>query len=341
MSSKENAPLIVAVDDGYAQIKQYSETPDGRIIKTRIRSSVRSGRYGIGSVSGEGMIGLYGTEVGPFTVSDEIESENTQFDGFHTSPMNRVLVNHSILSSEKGIYAGQEINLVTGLPVSDFFLPTGFKNDEKIEAKTANLMKPVDLLSGGVAPIIKSVKVGCQAVAAWFDYAFDDDLKQRQNVSGEVAIIDIGGRTTDIAVVIGGHSVDHQRSRSTNMGVLNVYNDVSKGILSHFKLTDELKIKVIDEAVRTGKITLWNETHDVSDIVDRVIAEYQDKIAREVERRINSGATMSAIVFVGGGSALFSKIATEFRNGKIIDDPEFSNARGLFKFAKLKSQAGN
>ncbi len=338
MSDDKNA-CLVAVDDGYAQMKLYGRAPDGSIIKARIRSSVRAGRSGIGSVSGEGMLGLYDTEVGPFTVSEDIESENTQFDGFHTSAMNRALVNHAIRTAGDGVFAGQDVRLTTGLPVSDFFTSSGFKNDEKITQKTENLMKPIQMISSGVPANIVSVDVGCQAVAAWYDYALDDNLEVRNDIDGEIAIIDIGGRTTDIAIVIDGKSVDHQRSRSTNTGVLNVYNDVSKGLNSKFGLSDDLKLKLIDEAVRTGKIKLWNEIHDVSEIVDNAIKVHQDKIAREVERRINNGATMSAIVFVGGGSALFSKIAGEFRNGVIVEDPEFSNARGLYKFALGKSQA--
>ncbi len=337
MSETENKTLLVAVDDGYAQIKLYGDTPDGGVVKHLNRSSVRSGRYGIGSVSGEGMIGLYDTEVGSFTVSEEIESENTQFDGFHTSAMNRVLVDHALVTAQDGIYAGHDIELITGLPVADYF-SQGFRNEEKIAQKTSNLMKPVQILSGGQSPQIVKVSVGCQAVAAWFDYAMDDNLEIRNDIDGEIAIIDIGGRTTDIATVIGGHSVDHARSSTANIGVLNVYTDVTRSISAKFELRDDLKLKMIDQAVRTGRVKIWNEIHDVSDMVQKVIDEYQNKIAREVERRINSGATMNAVVFVGGGSALFSNIAKEFRNGVIIEDPEFSNARGLYKFAKYKAR---
>lgn len=333
--STDTKPCLVAIDDGYAQIKRYGQAPDGTIDRDVNRSSVRSGRNGIGSVSGDGFVGLYDTEVGAFTVSEDIEAENTQFDGFHTSAMNRVLVTHSLVSA--GVYDGQSIKLITGLPVADYFR-NGFKDDEKIELKIKNLQKPVTLLSGGNIPQITEVVVGCQAIAAWYDYALDDNLDVRNEVDGEIAIIDIGGRTTDIATVIGGKSVDHRRSGTANIGVLDVYKDVNREISNRFDLRSELPIKLVDQAVRTGRIKLWKKIEDVNDIVQAVIAEYQDKIAREVERQINSGATMNAVVFVGGGSALFSNIAAEFPNGEIIEDPEFSNARGLFKFARYKEQ---
>src|SRR5690606_19010592 len=145
---------------------------------------------------------------------------------------------------------------------------------------------------------IGEVRVGCQAVAAWVDYALDDDLRERGDIEGAVAIVDIGGRTTDIATVIGGQSVDHARSGTANSGVLDVYRAVEAGINSRYKSRDRFAIKVIDRAVREGKITLWGKDHDVADLVSEVVKEQEAKIAREIERRIGSGAAMAAVVFV-------------------------------------------
>ena len=203
MDNATKRPLLVAVDDGYAQTKLYGEGADGNPVRFCMRSSVRPGRYGLGSISGTGSVGLYDTEDGPFTVSEDVEAEDTKFDGFHLSTMNRVLVNHALVG---GGYAGQDVDIVTGLPVADFFL-NGFKDEEKVGRKRDNLMKPVSRTDeDGVAKIV-SVQVGCQAVAAWVDYALDDDLNEREGIDGAVAIVDIGGRTTDIATVIGCHTL--------------------------------------------------------------------------------------------------------------------------------------
>lgn len=323
--------LLAAIDDGYAQTKLYGENEKGEIVKFRMRSSVRPGRYGLGSISGTGAVGLYETEDGPFTVSEDVEAENTQFDGFHLSTMNRVLVQHALVGAG---YGGKDVNVIAGLPVSDFFIH-GFKDDEKIKAKSENLMKGVTLTSGeGKVAAIKDVQIGCQAVAAWVDYALDDDLKERAEIDGAVAIVDIGGRTTDVATVINGQSVDHARSGTGNIGVLDVYKAVEAAIGAKFKIRDRFPLNAIDNAVRTGKISLWGKDNDVKDLVQEVITEHEGKIAREVERRIGSGASLNAVVFVGGGSALFSKIATKFPNGVMLDDPEFANARGLFKYSR-------
>lgn len=329
-------PLLVAIDDGYAQTKVYGERPDGTIGKYHMRSSVRPGRYGVGSISGDGFMGLYDTEEGPYTASEDIESESTQFDNFHTSTMNRVLVNHGLVGAG---YGGLEVDIITGLPVADFFGADGAKDETKIALKKANLKKEVQLVSGSSkVAILKDIHVGCQAVAAYIDYALDDNLNEIRDVDGAVAIVDIGGRTTDIATVIGGSRIDHARSGTANIGVLDVYKAVKQGIWTQEKIRDDFPINVIDRAVREGFIKLYGQKMDVSKIVSDVVAEYQAKLAREIERRISTGAAMNAVVFVGGGSALFKGIATTFRNGFMSDDPEFANARGLYKYVRYQNQ---
>jgi plasmid segregation protein ParM len=337
MIQENNKPLLVAIDDGYAQTKVYGEKPDGTIGKYHMRSSVRPGRYGVGSISGNGFLGLYETEEGPFTASEDVEAESTQFDNFHTSTMNRVLVNHGLVGAG---YGGLRVDIFTGLPVADFFGRDGAMDEEKIALKKANLKKPVQLASGsGAVALINSIEVGCQAVAAYYDYALDDDLKEIRDTDGAIAIVDIGGRTTDIATVIGGTRIDHARSGTANIGVLDVYKAVKQGIWAQEKIRDEFPINVIDKAVRTGTIKLYGDEMDVSKIVDEVKSEYLAKLKREIERQISTAAAMNRVVFVGGGSALFTDIAGTFRNGYVSPDPEFANARGLYKHARYHSQA--
>lgn len=331
---------LVAIDDGYAQTKLYGAplTEGGEAVKLSMRSSVRPGRYGLGTISGMGSVGAYETEEGDhYTVSKDIEAEDTRFDGFHTSPMNRVLVQHALVSAG---YGGKELDIITGLPVADFFFE-GEKDHDKIEAKTLNLMKKVKLTSSS-DPVGKvgSVRVGCQAVAAWVDHVLDDNLEEVQDMAGATAIVDIGGRTTDVAVVVGGSSIDHSKSGTENIGVLDVYEAVGRSIRQKFRTRDKFPLAEMDRAVRTRSIRLWNQEHDIEEIVKQTVREFEGKIAREVERRLGSGSMLSSIVFVGGGGALFKTIANHFPNGVMAEDPEFANARGLYKYARYTGEEG-
>ncbi|MBY3155280.1 ParM/StbA family protein [Rhizobium laguerreae] len=336
--SNIDSNLLVAVDDGYAQTKLYTVLPDGTEIKQVRRSSIRTGKQGIGSINGDGFVGLYEVDGVGFTVSELIESEDTKFDGFHTSVLDRVLVNHALVEADLSNYS---VDLWTGLPVADFFRD-GEKDKAKIALKRENLLKPIKAGAPDVIlPKIEDVKVGCQAVSAWVDFAMDDNLNLRSDIDGAVAIIDIGGRTTDIATVMnGGESVDHQRSGTDNIGMLDVYAGLSHGIARKFDVRGNLPLSDLAKAMRNPDktIKLWGKPRDISDIVDAVLEEYEGKLKRAIEVVIGNGASIDHVVFVGGGSALFTGLLKSFpHNGQIVTDPEFANARGYHKYARYQA----
>ncbi|WP_408903441.1 plasmid segregation protein ParM domain-containing protein [Methylobacterium radiotolerans] len=329
--SKDDTPPLVAIDDGYAQTKLYGQGPDGQIVRRVLRSSVRIGSHGLGSFAGDGAVGLWQTEEGnKYTVSDEIEAEDPRFTDFHLSPINRVLVNHALSLAGFG---GTRVDIVTGLPVKEFFKEQR-KDEERIQRKRDNLSRGAFPKSNGVeAPVLCDIQVGCQAIAAYVDWALDDELKTRNDTGKTIAIVDIGGRTTDVAVVVGGKSIDHERSGTADVGVLDVYKGVLDRVRSRFELDDDaLPLSLMNEAVRTGTMQLFGRPNDVTDIVADVVGQVQERALREIQRRLGRAATLHAIVFVGGGSALFKDIANAYQNGKMSDDPEFANARGLYKY---------
>lgn len=332
MTKKKN--LLVGVDDGYAQIKLYGESDRGPV-KLKMRSSARAGRDGLGSISGTGGVGSYETPEGDiYTVSEDVEGESTRFDGFHTSTLNRVLVNHALMKTG---YSGKSVTLMTGLPVADFFLEE-MKDEDQIAKKRDNLLKEVVPTSSyNIMAKVEEVDVGCQAVAAWFDWVLNDELEEIHDPDGSVAVVDIGGRTTDIAVVVSGRDIDHAHSGTENVGVLDVYETLAKGLRQRFRLRERFPINHLDQAVRTGRIELWGEESDIRDLVRDAKMEAEGKLAREIQRKIGMAATLKAVLFVGGGANLFNAISKHFRNGHIIEDPEFANARGLYKYSKYHS----
>jgi plasmid segregation protein ParM len=330
--------LLVAIDDGYAQTKLWGKSPNGsqESVRYMMRSSVRPGRFGLVSLSDGASVGTYRTEEGEeFTVSEDIESESTQFDGFHTSPMNRVLVHHALAAAG---YGGKRVTLWTGLPISDFF-SRGRKDDAKIAAKRNNLMKTISHESGG-DPLTElvDVRVGCQALASFYDYALDDHCQERNVSVDKVAVVDIGGRTTDVALVLDGQSLDPRRSGTENIGVLDVYSTLSELLRTEFKTRDDYPLAMLDVAVRTGSVKLWGKPQDVKHLVEKAVQEQQGKIARDLERRLGSGSDLDTVLFVGGGSALFHGLANVFPNAEVAEDSEFANARGLFKYALYVSK---
>ena len=148
-SKKVQEPhILAAVDDGYAQMKIAFGDPESDVPPTldSVRSSASYGS--LGSLSG-GAVGAYETDGGKvtMTVSDEIRGEATNFDGFHTSPLNRILMAHTLISVGLG---GKKVDLWAALPVKDFFLSQSALNKELIDKKKENLREPVISLVHGV-----------------------------------------------------------------------------------------------------------------------------------------------------------------------------------------------
>lgn len=332
-SAPVTAPAIVAVDDGYAQVKLYGDGEGAPVIRS-LRSSVRNGRHSIGELSGDGAISSYTTEEGQqYTVSDLVKGESTQFDGFHTSPMNRVLINHALI--EAG-YSGKPVVLWAGLPVGDFY-EGSTKNQAAIDAKIANLRRAVtsDVPGGPVPAELVGIRIGCQAVSAFVDWFIDDDFNERDVDISRVAVVDIGGRTTDIALILNGSAFDPSRSGTENIGALDVHASLNALVNSEFRTRDAYSAAMLDKAARTGEIRLWGKTHDITHLVNAAVAEHRASLERCIRQRLGGASDIDAVIFVGGGSGLFRGIEEMFPHGAIASDPEFSNARGLYKYAKV------
>jgi len=330
--------LRVAIDDGLAQMKLVGETAGGPIKTLKIPTSIRAASAGgIIDLSGE-IIGMYETEEGQrFVCSDELPSEETRHPDFHVSQIDRVLIGHTLL--EAGYTGVDRIELLTAMPVDEYFV-AGQINRDRIRQKTENLLKSVRAIPEGsreMARII-DVKVGCQAIAAFFDIMFDDEGKVRPgNTPDAIAVVDIGGSTTDVAVVLRGKSIDQGSSGALRRGVLDVHAAFVAGLTKSFGFTPRLSQTAMNRAIRTGKVSLFREEHDVSKILKAAVDDVGGQIMRDVERKIGNAATMDGVVFVGGGAGLFAHVVKHWRGVAIPHDPEFANARGLLKYANSRS----
>ena len=58
---------------------------------------------------------------------------------------------------------------------------------------------------------------------------------------------------------------------------------------------------------------------------------------REAKRHFGSGADLDVILFVGGGAAFMSKLTSYFPNARVLPDPEYANARGMYKYLRLNA----
>lgn len=320
------------VDDGHWGVKAVDEKGNYYCIPSR----ARQGRHVISWQEG-GDGGFYTTEEGHVYTADEnmADYENTRFKDYPKSELNRVLVHHALARAGAG---GKDVVIATGLPVSYYYLVNGEVNLPLIDAKVANLSKRVTC---GPKPLanIRQNFVTTEAIAAYFDQMIGMDGEEAPGfealANAVVGVIDVGGKTTDCAVIYpGGETVDVQRSGSSDIGVLNLNDRIAQKLMQQFQL-DNLPPRLVEEAVATGKLKLAGNIEDVSDLVEAEKEWLAGEIIAANRTKLGSGRDLDAVLIVGGGALVLGEhLSRHYPHSRIPPDPQFANARGMLKIAK-------
>lgn len=287
----------------------------------------------------------YSTGEQHFTIADGqslLRSLDTRMVNYAFSPLNRVLVNHALSECR---LADASIYLVTGLPVDQYYRD-GTPNAELIEAKIANLSTPVERVGKGpgLANIVKQGVVS-EAIGAFYDAliqhdgSFDAEIEKLIS-RRPVGVVDMGGKTTDIAVVSENvRSVYSDRSGTDEIGVLELLDKVGERIKAEFKLNAKPPTPYVEEACRTMTYELFGEEKDVSHIVKPACQDYLARVKNFAVSKVGDGSDLGAILFVGGGAALILaalglEAFSTIYQGRILiaKDPEYANARGMWKY---------
>ncbi len=322
------SPIQVGLDDGYAFTKVA--LPDGRLIA--IPSRARVGMSGVTWIdNGRQRIFEYETEGAMYAVG-AVDGAPTHFEGYPTSGLNRVIVQHAL--QEAGL-SGRSIHAVSGLPVSAFYKKNGEQRRDTIERKRLSLKQAVQPKSERLPAAIAFHEVIPEALAAWYDYVIvtqaNDVILDEARLSVPIAIVDIGGRTTDY-VVVKDQGVVHASSGSLQGGMLDVKQQVANGIQERFDL-ENVGEQLVSSAVERGVVRLHGKDHDVAALVDAAKRELVERLYAESRRQLGLGVELDRIVFVGGGTvALAEHIANWFPNQAIAEHPAFANARGMLKY---------
>jgi plasmid segregation protein ParM len=325
------------VDDGHFGIKVVTDEGKKVFVPSRITSA--SDVINISDSTGNNW---YQTDDGKeFVVDASLPAFDTRFSGYAVSDINRVLVHHALTLAGLG---GEKVSIMTGLPVSDYYIANQM-NSDLIGRKVKSL---TDHLVTNRNPGIKMAKivrhnVASEAIAAFFDLLFDDNGDQREDVielveQGSIGIIDVGGKTTDCAVVVsGGQTIDPARSGTENFGGLSLNKAVEPRLKEAFNVRT-LSPKQIDDAVRTGNLRLFQQERDCSEIIATEKRHLAKLITDAAIRKMGDGADLERIFFVGGGSLLLrDELANLFPHAEIVDDPQYANARGMLKAVKYMS----
>ncbi len=330
-------PIPVGLDDGYAFTK--IALPDGRLLA--IPSRARVGQSGVTWIhEAEQRISEYETEDTVYSVG-AVDGAPTHFEGYPWSGLNRAVVQHAL--QQAGL-AGKSVHAVSGLPVSTFYRKSGEHRQETIARKRDSLKQTVHPLSDVLPAGIAFHEVIPEALAAWYDYVIvdleDGVTLDADRVSVPVAIVDIGGRTTDY-VVVKDQGILHASSGSLQCGMLNVKQSVADGIQERFDL-ESLSEQLVSQAVEHKTVRLQGKAHDVAALVEAAMREVVERIHDETRRQLGLGIELDRVLFVGGGTvALADHIANWFPHQAIAEHPAFANARGMLKYLRYVCEASD
>lgn len=340
MTKKEqnHAPLIVAVDDGFADIKVAWFDKDGKIQTSITPATAQLGWHftGIGS---NNFTNAYTTEDQKFTVDGSVPSPvTTRFSEYFCSPLNRVLIHHAL---KRAGFVNQEIALTTGVT------PESYQNnlDRIAQQKADSLAKQVFFQQGLEQVVLNNIvssNIASQTISAYINLLINDAGERNQDLDGKsVAVVDIGGRTTDyIAVqdIDGEMALISDITYSKEIGLLNVYKAIRQSLLKKYDIDFKVRDDLL-EISNTGEMRHFGEIIDVSDIVAEAKEAVAREIVEELNYRIKAYPRLQQIIFVGGGA---EALATELESaqsklgsvrGFVHEDARYANAKGMLKYA--------
>ena len=325
--------VLVGVDDGYRETKLAWRDKKGGLKTFKVPSSVRIGALGVSSFDGK--VSGYETEGITYSVGDFTDGEDTRFPGYAVSPIVRVLVHHALIGAG---FEGKKVSIATGLPPRDAYLPSGERNIGLIAQKKERMAVPVSRRDGGKLAAIVGHEVYTQGIGALVDYL----SVKNEEIPGPVGVVDVGGQTTDVAVIVPGPegmAVDLRRSGSESVGVLDVLDEISRLIRVQEHLDDRLPVSALERALSSGEMMLWGKKKDVTAIVNQAKSEIAERIRRFVTGKIGRGVDLSFVLFSGGGAKVLDGI---FSYPHLVEseDPQFANARGFLYYLELVNGAG-
>jgi len=172
-----------------------------------------------------------------------------------------------------------------------------------------------------------------------------------QQVENGVALIDIGGATTNIAIYEEG---DLQFTAVIPIGGINITNDLAIGLKTDPEIAEKLKIQhasailrdeELEVSVEHDKQTYYFKINEIDEIVEARLEEIFEAINKELKRAGRAGKLPNGVVLTGGTAQLngivdYAKVTLGLAvrigmasgYGGVADDidkPQFATVLGL------------
>lgn len=338
-------PRFVADDNGYAFHKLAWFDAEGKIQTAKYPSLVEIGHAKYSSAA-EGLpVGTYITDDKEYSCQKAPQSPIPLRNGdYPTSTANRVLLTHSLT---KAGLLNMPLKIAVTLPFRDFYRDNGAINDELRKRTAENFKAPVVVSGGNAQPQIQSVNVYAEALSAWFDWALNENgqmTEEAQQTSEEMAVIDIGGSTTDICCMRMDESlvINNGASGTQKIGVLDARNELGKRMRDEMIGTgdaavghdEELPGWFIDAVLERGTAKYCGKQWDFKELRSNVLSSVGERITAFIKTSLGNLNRYQVILIVGGGAIVFAELLKKHLPMAEVMD-EFANARGALKYLRF------
>lgn len=162
------------------------------------------------------------------------------------------------------------------------------------------------------------VKVYPEGFAAYVNLIMDNDLKviNKELIDKQILIQDIGGLSTDIAV-IRNRNVDDDKAQGFNLGVSESLEEIREEIRSKHGVELDSRRDVVDIITRKNDrhhIMVKGSRTNVHDLTDHVLLELAKKEYRFLRNVWAKNSQSEICYFVGGGSAVLKDYIKALNN---------------------------
>jgi plasmid segregation protein ParM len=211
----------------------------------------------------------------------------------------------------------QVVRVVAGLPIGQY----KSKEKERLEQMLLdNRMLKFKLNGVERNIIIENSSVTAEGIATYYSLPVElrNELKNK-----DIILLDIGGRTSDIALLKAGKKRTIGESTSLEVGMINIYKDVINDVNSKFTLG--LNMEYAETILKHG-LEVDGEKQD-TEFIKGILMNNINKVFKELNVSYPV-RTSPILVTGGGGEAFFKAIKRRYPTSKMVDNHMFSNAIG-------------
>jgi len=222
-----------------------------------------------------------------------------------------------------------DLRIVTGLPVA-------FYDDKKV-VRDRLFCEHKAQREGRRG---QSLRVSdCRVIPQPFGCLLAETLDDRGRIAnqalatGNVGIIDIGGKTTNLLSVNSLAEIGTETD-SANVGAWDAARAVRVWLAENCPDLDLRDHQIVD-AVIARSVRYYGKKVDLAGVVDETLERLGNEVVAVATQLWNGGASLDAILVSGGGALLLGEhITRHFRHAQVVSEPVFANAIGFWRFAQ-------